>query len=467
MKPYILVVDDEPEIRNTVCDILEDEGYEVETAEDGQSARRKRQNRRPDLILLDIWMPDIDGITLLKEWSGEEDAESLPIIMMSGHGTVETAVEATRLGAYDFLEKPLSLAKLLLTLGNALKASRLKQENLSLQQERQTALSLSEPTGKSQRLHELKNSAERIAQHPMAILIQGESGAGKKLFARYIHQHSPQREGPFVVVSAGSVASENTNTELFGSEHGEQIHYGRLEQANQGTLFLEEIGEMAPSTQSRLMGALEAGSFLRVGGTEPIQPHFRIIASTQKNLADEVSAGNFREDLYFHLNGVPLHIPPLRERPEDILDLLNYYVDHFNLHFNLPYRSFSMAALNLLRQYPWPGNVLELKNLVQRLLIMGGEGEIEQSEVAPMLSMQIGANTTDASAMTGSGLDQEHFNLPLKAARERFEYAYLMHHLQDTRGNVSQTAERAGVERTNLYRKLKALNIDPKNLPDS
>ena len=460
MKPYILVVDDEPEIRSTVRDILEDEGYEVETAQDGTTARSARQNRRPDLILLDIWMPDIDGITLLKEWSSEEGAESLPIIMMSGHGTVETAVEATRLGAYDFLEKPLSLAKLLLTLNNALKASRLKQENLSLQQERQTTIK--EPTGKSQRLAEVKGNAERIAQHPMAVLIQGESGAGKKLFARYIHHNSPQKDGPFIVVSAGSVASENTNTELFGSEQEGQIHYGRLEQANQGTLFLEEIGEMALETQSRLMGALEAGSFLRVGGTEPIQPRFRIIASTQKNLADEVAAGHFREDLYFHLNGVPLLVPPLRERPEDILDLLNFYIDHFNRQHNLPYRSFSMAALNLLRQYPWPGNVLELKNLVQRLLIMGGEGEIEQDEVAPMLSLQIASGATTAAA-----IDQSHFNLPMKAARERFEYEYLMHHLIDTQGNVTQTAERAGVERTNLYRKLKALNIDPKNLPTS
>lgn len=461
MKPYILVIDDEPEIRNTVRDILEDEGYEVETAQDGASGRKARQNRRPDLILLDIWMPDVDGITLLKEWSDEEDAASLPIIMMSGHGTVETAVEATRLGAYDFLEKPLSLAKLLLTLNNALKASRLQQENQNLQQAQQ--VTLSEPTGKSQQLNDVKSNAQRIAEHPMAVLIQGESGAGKKLFARFIHQHSPQREGPFIVVSAGSVASENTNTELFGSEQEGQIHYGRLEQANQGTLFLEEIGEMAESTQSRLMGALEAGSFLRVGGTEPIQPRFRIIASTQKNLADEVAAGRFREDLYFHLNGVPLQVPPLRERPEDVLDLLNFYVDHFNRLHNLPYRSFSMAALNLLRQYRWPGNVLELKNLVQRLLIMGSGDEITQEEVAPILSMQL---STEPAAAAGA-IDQSHFNLPMKAARERFEYEYLLHHLIDTNGNVTQTAERAGVERTNLYRKLKALNIDPKNLPHS
>ena len=462
MKPYILVVDDEPEIRNTVRDILEDEGFEVGTAEDGTSARRALQNRRPDLILLDIWMPDVDGITLLKEWSDQEETESLPIIMMSGHGTVETAVEATRLGAYDFLEKPLSLAKLLLTLNNALEASRLKLENIALQQ--QGPVVLSEPTGKSQLLAEIKVSADRIAQHAMPVLIQGESGAGKKLFARYIHQQGPQRHGPFVVVSAGSVASENTNIELFGSEQNSQIHYGRLEQANQGTLFLEEISEMALNTQSRLIGALEAGSFLRVGGTEPIHPRFRIITSTQKCLTDEVSAGRFREDLFFHLNGVPLQVPSLRERPEDILDLLNFYIDHFTRHHNLPYRIFSMAALNLLRQYSWPGNVLELKNLVQRLLIMGSDGEISQEEVAPMLSIQTGLPGTAADS---PAVDASAFQLPLKAARERFEYEYLLHHLIDTNGNVTQTAERAGVERTNLYRKLKALNIDPKNLPDS
>ncbi len=457
MKPYVLVVDDEPEIRNTVQEILEDEGFEVETAEDGASARSARHNRRPDLILLDIWMPDVDGITLLKEWSSSEDAEDLPIIMMSGHGTVETAVEATRLGAYDFLEKPLSLAKLLLTLNNALKASKLKQENISLQQGALTPIS--EPTGKSALLAQTRSNAERIAQLQMPALISGESGSGKKLFARFIHQHGPQQSGPFVVVPAGSVASENTNIELFGKEDGDQIHYGRLEQANSGTLFLEEVGEMDPSTQARLMGALEAGSFLRVGGSEPIRPQFRIIASTQKSLVDEVAAGRFREDLYFHLNGMPLQIPPLRERPDDILDLLNYYVDHFSRQQGYPYRTFSMAALNLLRQYRWPGNVLELKTLVQRLLVMGGEGEIGQDEVAPMLAMKV------LDKGVSSLPERSAFSLPLKAARERFEHDYLLHHLIETHGNVSQTAERAGVERTNLYRKMKSLGIDPKNLP--
>ncbi len=462
MKPYVLVVDDEPEIRNTVQDILEDEGFEVGTAEDGTSAAAALQSRRPDLILLDIWMPDIDGITLLKQWSTEEDPETLPIIMMSGHATVETAVEATRLGAYDFLEKPLSLAKLLLTLNNALKTSRLKRENLSLQRQQHTLFA--DPTGRSELLAETRQTAERIAQHTMPVLIQGESGAGKKLFARYIHNNSPQREGPFVVVSAGSVASENTNIELFGSEVDGQIHYGRLEQANQGTLFLEEIADMALNTQARLIGALEAGSFLRVGGTDPIQPRFRIITSTQKCLTDEVSAGNFREDLYFLLNGVPLEIPPLYKRPDDILDLLNFYVDHFTRNHNLSYRNFSTAALNLLRQYRWPGNVLELKNLVQRLLIMGSGEEINQDEVSPMLSGSFQGSTLPPSSTTASS-SHHYFELPLKAARERFEYDYLLHHLIDTGGNVTQTAERAGVERTNIYRKLRALNIDPKSLP--
>lgn len=458
MRPYVLVVDDEPEIRSTVQEILEDEGFEVETAQDGASARIARQNRRPDLILLDIWMPDIDGITLLKEWASEESAEELPIIMMSGHGTVETAVEATRLGAYDFLEKPLSLAKLLLTINNALKASRLKQENLTLQQG--SSHTIIEPTGKSALLSQLKEHAERIAQHGAPALITGEAGAGKKLFARYIHHHSTQQEGPFIVVPMGSIATENTNMELFGSESDGQIHYGRLEQANQGTLFLEEIGDMPLETQTRLIGALEAGSFLRVGGHEPIEPHFRIIASTQKNLAEEVAQGRFREDLYFHLNVVPLQIIPLRDRPEDVVDLLHYYVDHFNRQLALPYRNFSMAAINQLRQYNWPGNILELKNLVQRLLIMGGSGEIDQDEVIPMLAPGATTETTAASPRA-----RDSYKLPLKAARERFEHDYLLYHLLDTNGNVSQTAERAGVERTNLYRKMKALGIDPKNLP--
>jgi len=465
VKPYILVVDDEPEIRATVRDILEDEGYEVETAEDGEAARNARRNRRPDLILLDIWMPDVDGITLLKEWSetNEGDAEDLPIIMMSGHGTVEHAVEATRLGAYDFLEKPLTLAKLLLTINNALTASKLKHENISLRKSAPTTIS--EPDGKSMAIQQLKESAARIAKHAMPVLISGESGVGKKLFARYIHEISAQNDSPFIVVTMGSVAKENIDTELFGSEIDGETHYGRLEQANHGTLFLEEIGDMEPNTQIRLMGALEGGSFLRVGGSEPIEPKFRIIASTQKELSTEVSNGTFREDLYFHLNGLPLHIPPLRERAEDIPDLLNFYLDQFNQEQGLNYRTFSMPALNLLRQYQWPGNIFELKTVVQRLLIMGNSAEIGDQEVAPMLSMKMSSNSSPHKVeQQPTSENSEKFKLPLKAARESFERDYLLHHLIETDGNITKTAELAGVERTNIYRKLKLLNLDSKHL---
>ncbi len=459
MRPYILVVDDEPEIRTTVQEILEDEGYEVATAENGEEARAERAKRRPDLILLDIWMPDVDGITLLKEWASEGDSEDLPIIMMSGHGTVETAVEATRLGAYDFMEKPLSLAKLLLTLKNALKTTKLKQENQSLKTQTPPPKN---PVGKSLISKQLLDDLKRIAQHDTPVLITGEAGVGKRLYAQTLHRQSARQDNPFVLVPVSSMTAENTNIELFGSEHDDQIHYGRLEQANGGTLFLEEIGDMEPETQARLMGALEGSSFLRINGHETIAPDFRIIASTQKDLEEEIRAGRFREDLYYCLNVVPLHISPLRERTDDVIELLDFYTDFFNRYEGLSYREFSMAARNQLRQYSWPGNVLELKNLVQRLLIIGDSKEISQEEVMPMLHQSIASNL--ACTPISDQLPFQ-YDLPLKVAREKFEYDYLLHHLQDTNGNVSQTAERAGIERTNLYRKLKTLGLDPKNLP--
>ncbi|MBT7408420.1 MAG: sigma-54-dependent Fis family transcriptional regulator, partial [Methylococcales bacterium] len=295
--PYILVVDDEPDIRNLVKEILEDEDYELGTAENGLTARQALRERRPDLILLDVWMPDIDGITLLKEWS-ESGTLPCPIIVMSGHGTVETAVEATRLGAYDFIEKPLSLAKLLLTVERGLEAQKLYQENVGLKKQVQPII---EPVGKSSVLQRLREQIKRIAQHDTWVLLHGEAGSGKETFARYLHSNSSRKDGPFIDVGTASIAKENSAVELFGSEEGDKVHYGRLEQANGGTLYLDEVGDMDMGTQGRLLSALETRSFLRVGGSESVQVDVRIIAATRHNLKDRVKDGLFREDLFYHL----------------------------------------------------------------------------------------------------------------------------------------------------------------------
>lgn len=454
--PYILIVDDEPDIRSTVQDILEDEGYETGTAADGDSARNARRQRRPDLILLDIWMPDIDGISLLKEW-GEGGELPCPVIMMSGHGTVETAVEATRLGAYDFLEKPLSLAKLLLTVDRALENAKLSRENEHLRRRNDDDV---EPSGKSPTMQRLREQSKRIAQHDTWVLITGEQGVGKETFARYLHSQSQRSKGPFIDVSVGSIAQQNSEIELFGEERDGKLIYGRLEQANGGTLFLDEVADMAESTQTQLLSALESRSFLRVGGSEPVNIDVRIIAATQRRLQEEVEAGRFREDLFYHLNVVPLAIPPLREHLEDIPDLLNYYVDRYVRRENLPFRHFPVAAQNVLRQHTWPGNVRELRNLVQRLLILGGSEEVSQQEVTNALTLSSGEETPTTTVSQNAPMA---FDRPLREARELFERAYLEYHLEVAGGSVGKMAKAAGMERTHLYRKLRSLGIEIKD----
>ncbi len=448
---YILVVDDEPDIRNLVQEILADEGYQVAVAESGEAARTARRERRPDLVLLDIWMPDVDGISLLKEWA-EGDAPPFPVIMMSGHATVETAVEATRLGAYDFIEKPLSLAKLLLTVERALEAERLKRENLGLRRRMHTPV---EPIGKSAVMSRLREQVKRIAAHDTWVLISGEPGVGKKTFARYLHGLSARKEGPFIEMAAGSIASGNSALELFGSEEGETIHYGRLEQANGGTLFLDEISDMDAETQTRLLSALENKSFLRVGGSQPVRVDVRVLAASSRDMEEEVREGRFREDLYYRLNVVPLNIPPLREHLEDVPELLAFYVEQFVTLDHLPYRHFTVAAQNRLRNYDWPGNIRELKNLVHRLLILGNDEEIGAEEVESALS----TSRPQPPANRVEELEHSLFDLPLREAREQFEREYLTRRLEAVGGSVGKLAKAVGMERTNLYRKLRSLGI--------
>jgi DNA-binding NtrC family response regulator len=453
MPAYLLVVDDEPDIRQLLKDILEDEGFEVSVAENADAARHARRTRRPDLILLDIWMPDTDGISLLKEWA-EGGGQDIPVVVMSGHGTVETAVEATRLGAYDFIEKPLSIAKLLLTVRRALETAQLKQENISLRQE---ILPIREPVGRSPKMQMLRDQARRIAQHDTSVLISGGSGVGKQVFARYLHAQSNRSHGPFVRVVVAGMTGASSAVELFGAESGSNIHFGALEKANGGTLFLEDVADMDPSIQASLLSALQHFSYLRVGGVEPVQFNARIIGATCRDLAHEVLVHRFREDLYYHLNVVPLFLPPLRDHREDIPELLDYYVDFLVTQDGLPYRRFSVAAQNRLRNYSWPGNIRELKNVVQRLLILGSGQEIDSQEV------EIALGSAPLGEVSKGG-EIPAFDLPLKEAREKFERNYLEYQIRKAGGSIAKVAHRVGIERTHLYRKLRALGIDAKQV---
>lgn len=443
----ILVVDDEPDIRQLLREILEDEHYEVHTAENAAAARQQRAERKPDLILLDIWMPDEDGITLLKDWL--QDDVLCPVIMMSGHGTVETAVEATRLGAYDFLEKPLSMAKLLVTVERALETARLKRENIGLKRKLDIPV---EPIGKSLAMERLRDQARRLAQHDARVLLVGEPGCGKETLARYLHANSARRDGPFVDVGVGTIAPAFSAVEFFGRTDGTHVQYGLLEQAHGGTLFLDEVADMDEETQLRLMSALESNSFSRVGGSELLHVDVRVIASTRKSLEEEVRAGRFRRELYYLLNVVTLRVPPLRDHSEDVPELLKFYVEHFVSREKLPFRKFPVPVQNFLRNYPWLGNIRELKNLVQRLLILGSGEEVELEEARAALGEPVAEPAPPSAA-------PDFYNLPLKEARERFEKAYLEYHLEKYSGSVARLSAAIGLERTHLYRKLNSLGI--------
>ena len=450
-KRHILVVDDEPDIRNLVQEILEDEGFSVSVAENATIARQSITKTRPDLILLDIWMPDIDGITLLKEWKNSF-GQKTPIIMMSGHGNVETPVEATRSGAYDFIEKPLSTAKLLLTIKHALETYSLKSENLKLNQ---ITMSKLEPIGKSKVINNLKSQLSQIAKHDAYVLMRGESGTNKELLARYLHSLSSRSDKPFLTVNISTLNNENPQKELFGFVENDQTQEGLLDNAAEGTLFINDIGELSTNLQSYFLDVLKTKKYMRVGDSKPVDLNIRVIAATRYDIELLIKEGVFIDELYYLMNVLPINIPSLHEHFEDIPELLEYYVNQFIEFESLPYRKFSVSAQNRLRSYKWPGNESELKNLVQRLLIMGTEEIINVDEIESYLKK---------SEVHEKQYNTEIFNLdlPLRDARENFEKAYLMYQLEKANGNVSKLANEIGIERTHLYRKLKTLGINLK-----
>ncbi|MEX0899139.1 MAG: sigma-54 dependent transcriptional regulator [Gammaproteobacteria bacterium] len=423
----VLVVDDEADIRNLVQDILADEGYDVAVAANAAQARHERAQKIPDLVLLDIWMPDTDGITLLQEWT-REGPLAHPVVMMSGHGTVDTAVEATRLGASAFVEKPLSLAKLLKTVEQALESARPSR------QQKYRLPMVVEPVGRSKAMRELRDQVRRVAQHEAPVLIVGEPGTGREAFARYLHSLSARADGPFVECSASALMTATAEAELSRL----------LKTANLGVLFIDEIDDMSAEVQRTLLGALDRGH------------DARLVCSARPHMHKLIENGSFRRDLYAQLAIVTLHVPSLREYAEDVPELIRHYTDALVDRERLPYRRFSMAAQNRLRHYPWPGNVRELKNLIHRFLIMGGEDEVSLDEV----ERAIGADQAQAG---GTFIKQDLLALPLREAREAFEKAYLEQQLALCEGKVGKLAGRVGMERTHLYRKLRSLGIDIKS----
>ena len=434
----VLVVDDESNIRELLEEILSEEGYDVTTAEDAGAARAVKLRQDFDLILLDIWMPDTDGISLLKEWS--EEGALGPVVMMSGHGTVDAAVEATRLGALDFIEKPVSLAKLLRTVEKALTQKGTGGERRTL------VPPMLAPVGKSTTMRALREQVATIAHHDAHTLLTGEPGSGRQALARYLASLSSRSTEPFVVVRLGSADDHNGAALFLGDENDP----GAFGSANGGVLYISDLRDMSAATQQMLFGVLEQGRYRPTGSTTDRELDVRILSSA--TTGSEQDLDDFRRELLSHLSVVVIRVPPLREYSEDVPELLRYYVDSLVDSENLSFRKFSVAAQNRLRNYPWPGNIRELKNMVNRLLILGAGEEITLDEVETQLA--------SAASTKEPLVKQDLLSMPLREAREHFERAYLSQQLILCEGKVGQLAKRVGMERTHLYRKLRSLGVD-------
>jgi two-component system nitrogen regulation response regulator NtrX len=454
MASDILIVDDEADIRELVAGILDDEGFTTRTARDSDSALAEIANRRPSLVFLDIWLQGskLDGLQLLEQV--KRDHADLPVVMISGHGNIETAVAAIKRGAYDFIEKPFKSDRLILVATRALETSRLKREVKELKQLAPTASIM---TGRSACMNQLRQTIERAAKANSRILIVGPSGAGKELSARTLHNASSRADGPFIVINAAAITPERMEVELFGVEpNGEHARKtGALEEAHGGTLFIDEIGDMPRETQNKILRVLVEQTFQRQGGTAKVSVDVRIISSTARNLEEEIAAGRFREDLYHRLSVVPIRVPPLSERREDIPELIDYFMDQISAATGLPKRQIGQDAMAVLQSHVWPGNVRQLRNNVERVMILAGGGP-EVIITADMLPQDVGSMVP---AMPTSNNGEHIMGLPLREAREVFERDYLMAQISRFSGNISRTAEFVGMERSALHRKLKALGV--------
>lgn len=453
-KPRILIVDDQDDIRALIQGILEDEGYLTSAAKDSQTAEEVFKQERPDLVVLDIWLENSakDGIELLKTFK-KQDAD-LPVIMISGHGNIETAVSTIQSGAYDFIEKPFKSDRLLLLAARALEAGRLRRENQEL---RLKALgTVSELQGNSYAIHQVRQTIERVAPTSSRVLITGKPGCGKDVAARMIHMHSKRTAQNYVVLNCAVLSPERLETELFGTESaGGRTQQGVLERANGGTLLLDEIGDMPLETQAKIVRVLQDQPFCRVGGKEPVTVDVRIIAASNQNLERMIDEGRFRQDLYYRLNVVPIEIPALSERLEDIPLIADYFMRHIASSTQAVPRALSDDAVALMQTYDWPGNVRQLKNVIEWLLIMA-PGSPEEPITAEMLPPEFKQRAS--SMVHGDGV-VELMSKPLREAREIFEREYLLSQVNRFGGNISRTALFIGMERSALHRKLKALGV--------
>jgi two-component system, NtrC family, nitrogen regulation response regulator NtrX len=449
-KIKILIIDDEKNIRLTLRDILEDEGHHVLEAGTGEDGLALLKNENVDLVLLDVRLPGMDGIEVLK--GIREIDETLDVIMISGHATVGTAVDALRIGAYDFLEKPLSLARVKLAIRNLSEKQTLAKRSAVIQQTQKDKYRL---VGTSPQIEQVLETARRVGPTSAKVLIRGESGTGKELVAHAIHAASPRAEDAFVKFNAAAIPSELVESELFGHEKGAFTgavgqKKGKIEMANSGTLFLDEIGDMSLSAQAKILRVLEDGKFERVGGTQTQSVDIRLLAATNKHLEEMVSEGGFREDLFYRLNVVPINLPPLREREGDIKTLLNHFLAHYAAELNLFPKQFSRDAMNMLVGYPFPGNIRELRNLIERLYILSPNDEIDLPEVKPHLNQVVSAEG-DAAIFAETR--------PFAEAKRMFEERFLESQLRQHAGNISRTANSLGMQQSNLSRKLKELGL--------
>ena len=455
MSAEILIVDDEADIRDLVAGILQDEGFAARTARNSEEALTAIVSRRPNLVFLDIWLQGskLDGLQLLD--AIKQEHPELPVVMISGHGNIETAVAAIKHGAYDFIEKPFKADRLVLVAERALETSRLKREVKQLKQMAPLPATL---IGHSAPIAQLRQTIERVAPTNSRILIVGPSGSGKELTARTIHQSSARASGPFVVINAAAITPDRMEIEMFGvdSSNGSEARKpGALEEAHGGTLFIDDIADLPRETQNKILRVLVDQTFQRVGGSGKVAVDVRIVSSTSRNLEAAIADGKFREDLYHRLSVVPIRIPPLAERREDIPGLVDYFMDQISLATGLPKRRIGDDAMAVLQSHNWPGNVRQLRNNIERLMILAG-GDPDAVMDASMLPPDVGSMVPTMPNGNGG----EHLmGLPLRDAREMFEREYLVAQISRFGGNISRTAEFVGMERSALHRKLKALGI--------